>query len=96
MSDHDRGEVVSDEYEFVMNEIEAAFEATGGACECCGKQIAWSNSRSSGGRGAWEAHHGSRLSPVILCAGGVENCHLNCGHDGDYNNRGITPRFHRK
>jgi hypothetical protein len=22
--------------------------------------------------------------PVILCSGSVENCHLNCGHDGDY------------
>jgi hypothetical protein len=32
---------------------------------------------------------------VILCCGGVENCHLNCGHDGHYGNSGITPRVHK-
>jgi hypothetical protein len=83
------------EYEFSQDEIEAAFDDAGGKCECCGKQLAFGNSRRTGGRGAWEAHHGSRASPVVLCTGEPENCHLNCGHDGDYQNVGITPRAHK-
>jgi hypothetical protein len=54
-------------YEFTPAEIEAAFDRAGGSCECCGKVLARSNSRASGGRGQWEAHHGSRSTPVILC-----------------------------
>ena len=45
--------------------------------------------------GSWETHHGSRASPVILCTGEPENCHLNCGYDGNFQNPGITPRVHR-
>jgi hypothetical protein len=82
-------------YEFTPAEIEAAFDRAGGSCECCGKVLARSNSRASGGRGQWEAHHGSRSTPVILCTGGVENCHFNCGHDGHWGNPGVTPRVHR-
>jgi len=83
-------------YEFTSAEIETAFDRAGSTCECCGKALTWSNSRSrGGGRGQWEAHHGSRFTPVILCCGGVENCHLNCGHDGHYGNPGITPRVHK-
>ena len=82
-------------YEFTPEEIEQAFRKAGGRCECCGKQLSWSSSRVNGGRGQWEAHHGSRSTPVILCTGGPENCHLNCGHNGNYRNRGITPRVHK-
>lgn len=83
-------------YEFTPYEIERAFDAAGGRCECCGKRLAFSNSRKNPGRGQWEAHHGSRAAPVILCTGLPENCHLNCGHDGNYRNPGITPRCHRE
>lgn len=63
--------------------------------ECCGKKRSWENSRRAGTWGRWEAHHGSRPSPVILCVGEPENCHLYCGHDGDWGNEGITPRVHK-
>jgi hypothetical protein len=52
-------------------------------------------SRSSGGRGQCEAHHGGRSTPVILCTGGIENCHFYCGHDGHWGNSGVTPRVHK-
>ena len=84
-----------DTYEFTAEEIEKAFDLAGDQCECCGKRLTWQNSRANGGPGKWEAHHGGRSTPVILCTGGPENCHLNCGHDGHWGNRGITPRFHR-
>lgn len=86
---------MADDYEFIPEEIEWAFEKAGGRCECCGKMLVWRNSRANPGRGQWEAHHGGRNSPVILCTGEPENCHLNCGHDGDFQNLGITPRVHR-
>jgi hypothetical protein len=82
-------------YEFTPVEIETAFDLAGRMCECCGKALAWSNSRARGGRGQWEAHHGNRSTPVILCTGGVENCHFYCGHDGHWGNPGITPRVHK-
>jgi hypothetical protein len=84
------------DYEFNFAEIERAFDDADGYCECCGKQLSWQNSRNNPGRGQWEAHHGSRYSPVILCTGKPEKCHLNCGHDGDFRNPGMTPRFHRE
>lgn len=83
------------EYEYSSDEIEAAFESADGCCECCGKTLSYGNSRKRRGRGAWEAHHGSRYDPVILCVGEPENCHLNCGHDGDFHIEGITPRVHK-
>ncbi len=86
---------MADKYEFDSDQVERAYERAGGACECCGKRLAWANSRGNPGRGQWEAHHGSRSSAVILCTGAPENCHLNCGHDGDYRNTGITPRAHK-
>jgi hypothetical protein len=86
---------MADDYEFSPDEKERAFEKAGGECECCGKQLSYGNSRANPGRGQWEAHHGSRQSPVILCTGKPENCHLNCGHDGDFHNVGIIPRYHR-
>ena len=58
---------VADEYEFDPDEVVAAFERAGGECECCRKALAWANSRRTGGWGAWEAHHGSHASPVVLC-----------------------------
>jgi len=87
---------MADDYEFTADETEGAFDRAGGRCECCDKQLSWDRSRANPGRGQWEAHHGSRSSPVILCTGDPENCHLNCGHDGDYQNPGVTPRVHRE
>jgi len=86
---------MSDGYEFTPDEVERAFDDADQRCECCAKQLSWGNSRANPGRGQWEAHHGSRNTPVILCTGEPENCHLNCGHDGDFRNPGVTPRVHR-
>jgi len=82
-------------YEFTKDEVERAWNRAGGDCECCGKKLSWPNRGRKSGRGAWEAHHGSRSSPVILCTNEPENCHLYCGHDGDFQNIGITPRVHK-
>ena len=87
---------MADDYEFTEDEIERAFDRAGGECECCGKKLSWGTSRANPGLGQWEAHHGSRSSPVILCTAGPENCHLNCGHRGDYQNQGVTPRVPRE
>lgn len=84
-----------DDYEFTNEEIEQAYEKTNGYCECCGKRLSWLSSRATGGRGQWEAHHGSRYTPVILCIGEPENCNLNCGHNGNTQSPGITPRTHK-
>jgi len=84
-----------DDYEFTPEEIERAWENAEKHCECCGKRLGWPNSRANGGTGQWEAHHGSRSTPVILCTGGRENCHFNCGHNGNWLNPGITPRTHK-
>jgi hypothetical protein len=86
---------MADGYEFTQDEIEEAFDKAGGTCECCGKQLGRLSSRFAGGRGPWEAHHGSRETPVILCTSPPENCHLYCGHDGDFRNPGVTPRVHK-
>ena len=82
-------------YEFTQEEIDIAFDDADGRCECCDKQLSYANQGRQSGRGSWEAHHGNRESPVILCTGEPENCHLNCGHDGDYQNPGVTPRVHK-
>ena len=80
---------------FTMAEIEQAFKAASEKCECCGKQLHWEKSQANPGHGQWEAHRGERTSPVILCAGGSENCHLNCGHEGNFQNPGILPQAHK-
>ncbi len=82
-------------YEFTEDEIEKAFDNANDQCDCCGKVLTWKNQGRDMGRGSWEAHHGGRYTPVILCTGEPENCHLNCGHNGDYQNPGITPRVHK-
>jgi len=87
--------MAAEDYEYSPDEVERAFERAGGCCECCGKSLSFGNSRRNPGRGSWEAHHGNRWTPVILCVGEPENCHLNCGHDGDYHNEGVTPRTHK-
>ena len=87
---------MTDDCGFLGDEIEAAFLRAGGRCECCGEKLGWPASRATGGWGRWEAHHGGRSTPVILCVGEPENCHLNCGHDGDFQNPGLTPRVHRR
>lgn len=81
--------------EFTEQEIRTAWIQSYRKCECCGKPLVWSNQGRNSGSGCWEAHHGGRNTPIILCAGGKEYCHLNCGHDGDYHNEGITPRVHK-
>jgi len=82
--------------DFTTDEISRAWERSGGKCECCGKTLSFKNQGRNSGRGAWEAHMGTgRVTPAILCTGEPENCHLNCGHKGDYRNPGITPRKHR-
>lgn len=62
-------------------------------CECCGKDLVWGN-RDKGLKGAWHAHHvnpvnidpdDSVFNMAILCINEPENCHLNQGHGGDYN-----------
>ena len=82
-------------YEYTKEEIEKAFDDANGYCECCGKLLSWKNQGRYSGRGSWEAHHGNRFTPVILCTGEPENCHLYCGHNGDYYNQGVTPRIHK-
>lgn len=73
--------------------IDRAWDRAKNQCECCRKELVWSN-RGRIGRGSWEAHHRKPKSHggtnylgncVILCTGGRENCHLNVGHGGDYN-----------
>jgi len=81
-------------YDYSSAERRRAFKKAGGYCECCHKKLVYKN-RIRGERGSWEAHHGNRNDPVILCTGGRENCHFNCGHGGDWDNIGITPRVHR-
>ena len=91
----DMVDTMVDDYEFTPEEVERAFDKTGGYCECCGKALSWGNSRANPGHGQWEAHHGSRKTPVILCTGGKEKCHFYCGHNGNYQKKGITPRVHK-
>ena len=72
-----------------------------GYCECCGKRITKYKRGKSHGIDSWEAHHAFPDRPVTLeniriyCSYG-RNCHLYCGHDGDYNNKGILPRYCRR
>ena len=83
-------------YEFTQDEIERAFERAGGMCECCGKRLSWENRGQVTAVGAWEAHYIEGWDdPVVLCIGEPENCHLNCGHNGDLSNPGVLPEEHR-
>jgi hypothetical protein len=88
--------VMSDNNEFSKEEIANAFMAATGRCECCGKKLSWENGRANPPVwGQWEAHRGNRPTPVILCADEPEHCHLFCGHDGDFDNPGVTPCAHK-
>jgi hypothetical protein len=80
---------------FTQNEIDEAWFRSGGFCECCRKRLFVNNQGRGSGTGAWEAHcvEGPDY-PLILCTGEPQNCHLNCGHDGDYQNPGVLPQFH--
>jgi len=81
---------------FTADEIRKAWDRSGGCCECCGEILSFQNRGRLSGRGSWEAHRGEgRVTPMVLCTGEPENCHLNCGHKGDYNSPGVTPRYHR-
>jgi hypothetical protein len=86
---------MSDDYGFTEDEIFKAVEKSEYLCECCGKKLVRMENRGTARNGQWASHHGSRFSPVILCTGGKEKCHLLYGHNGNLNNRGITPRSHK-
>lgn len=80
---------------FTPAEVLRAWQLAEGRCECCGKKLSFSSQGKEDSRSPWEAHRvGGRSLPVILCIGGPENCHLNCGHRGNYERRGITPTEH--
>lgn len=80
---------------FPPDVVMRAWRNAEGKCACCGKTLSFSSQGRDDHRGAWEAHHvEGRTLPVILCIGEPENCHLNCGHEGDFGNRGITPVEH--
>lgn len=82
--------------EFTEKEIDKAWYKADGTCECCGKKLVRINRGRDSGRGCWEAHLGTgRVTPMILCCGEPENCHLYCGHDGNFRNQGINPRVHK-
>lgn len=61
--------------------VKQAFERAGGHCESCDKQLVFKNRGRGSGRGAWEAHHRTRVASggddtlsncKILC----EECHI--------------------
>ena len=80
---------------FSNEQIVAAWFRCGGRCECCGKVLTPENQGRESGWGSWEAHYApGRFIPVILCTGYPENCHLNCGHWGNYQNTGVVPQVH--
>jgi len=72
-----------------------------GFCECCEKTLTKYKRGRHHGKGSWEAHHAFPDRPItiknirIMCAHG-RNCHFYCGHDGDWYNIGIWPRFCRR
>lgn len=77
--------------------VSRAWERQGGLCAYCGKKLA-RESRDKGSRGAWHAHHRkARVEEgtdylhncVLFCINEPENCHLNIGHDGDYDRNPI-------
>jgi len=86
--------MTSDEFQ-ERDLIEAFFHLARGQCECCGKRLSWENRGREAALGAWEAHHVEGWDdPVVLCTGEPENCHLNCGHLGDFSNPGVFPDGH--
>lgn len=79
---------------FPSSVVEYAWRRQAGLCAYCGKRLKW-GSRDKGAMGAWHAHHrrpedygGSNTlrNCVIFCINEPENCHLNVGHDGDWDN----------
>lgn len=72
-----------------------------GRCECCEKNITMYKRGSHHGKGSWEAHHAfpdrppTVLNIRIMCSHG-RNCHFNCGHNGNWHNKGIWPRYCRQ
>ncbi|MBI2831267.1 MAG: HNH endonuclease [Chloroflexi bacterium] len=75
--------------------VEQAWERQGGRCAYCGKKLSWDNRGRDDAWGAWEPHHKKPLeyggtdylrNCAILCIN-VDNCHLYCGHGGDFRQR---------
>lgn len=81
--------------------LQRYMEYAKGYCECCGKKLTRYKRGKKWGKGCWESHHAFPDRPVtvenirIMCSHG-RNCHLYCGHDGDFQNRGILPRYCRR
>jgi hypothetical protein len=81
---------------FTEDQLLKAWLVSRGRCECCGKTLTNDNRGRESGKGSWEAHKAKgRDMPVILCTGEPESCHLNCGHNGDFQNEGVVPKQHK-
>jgi hypothetical protein len=77
---------------FPKEVLEEAWLRQGGRCAYCGKELVW-ESTQQGERGAWHPHHRKAVvdggtdslgNCVLLCINLPENCHLNIGHAGNY------------
>ena len=65
-------------------------------CECCGKMLDFESRGDRNSVFGWEALFIDGWdTPLVLCLGQPENCHLNCGHQGDYRNPAVFPEEHR-
>lgn len=87
-----------DGYEYIEDEIkEVFFFFARSKCECCGKTVEFKDRGQRKSIFGWEAHLIEGWdAPIILCLGEPENCHLNCGHKGDYQNPAVFPEEHRR
>lgn len=66
-------------------------------CDCCGKLLSFEDRGNHDSIFAWQAHFIEGWdAPLILCLGEPENCHLNCGHLGDYGHSAVFPEEHRQ
>ncbi len=77
---------------FQNKTLEEAFHRQGGLCAYCGKELVWASTQS-GERGAWHSHHRKAIvhggtdflgNCVLLCINLPEECHLQIGHGGSY------------
>ena len=74
---------------FLKGVVVEAWYRQAGHCGHCGKNLSWSRRGRSGEPNSWQPHdrdpNGTDLlrNCVLLCTDG-QNCHLNIGHDGDW------------
>ena len=70
--------------EFSQPIIDRAWQRQGGRCAACGRDLSRCN---------WDAHHrkgfkyggtASLGNCILLCRNTPESCHLNLGHNGDW------------